>query len=72
MRLIADTNRIMASLIKDSVSRKILQSPHLKFATISFGDKEILKYKKVIENFEKQDKVKIWKTKDLLDYIKSQ
>ena len=139
MRLIADTNRIMASLIKDSVSRKILQSPHLKFATISFGDKEILKYKKVViekagiteeqfeqvtkivlkkvevisdemvqdkmeeaknimdeidnkdtsfiaaslaiendgiwsddKHFEKQDKVKIWKTKDLLDYIKSQ
>ena len=24
------------------------------------------------KHFEKQDKVKIWKTKDLLDYIKSQ
>ena len=139
MRLIANTNRIMASLMKDSISRKILQSPHLKFLTISFGDKEILKYKKVIiekagiteeqfeqvtkivlkkvevisdemvqdkmeeaknimdeidnkdtsfiaaslaiendgiwsddKHFEKQDKVKIWKTKDLLGYIKSQ
>lgn len=138
MRLIANTNRIMAALIKDSISRRILQSPHLKFATISFGDKEILKYKKVImrkasiteeqfeevkkivlkkvgiisdevvqdkmeeaknvmdeidykdtpfiaaslaidndgiwsddRHFEKQSKIKVWKTKDLVDYIES-
>ena len=139
MRLIVNTNRIIASLIRDSTSRSILKSPKLKFATIYFGEKEILKYKKEImdkakiseqqfdkikeialknvetisdlaiqdkmpqakeimdkidekdtpfiaaalsiknegiwsddRHFKKQDKIKVWNTRDLMDYIKSQ
>lgn len=136
MKLIVNTNRIMASLIKDSLSRRILKFPGLRFATIHFGEMEILKYRKDIlskaqiseedfdkakmvllknieiisdsaiqnkmeeakeimdntdrkdspfiaaalavnndgiwsddRHFEKQNRIKVWKTKDLLDYI---
>ncbi len=134
MKLIVNTNRIIAALIKDSTSRKILQNEKLEFYTINFGKSEIDKYKdEIIEksgtteeefnsvltillqnisivpdleiqakmneakeimdsidpkdtpfiaaamavqcdiwsddrHFEKQDKVKCWKTKDLLAY----
>ena len=139
MKLVVNTNRIIASLIRDSTSRSILKSPKLKFATIYLGEKEILKYKKEImdkakiseqqfdkikeialqnvetisdfaiqdkmpqakeimdktdekdtpfiaaalsiknegiwsddRHFKKQDKIKVWNTRDLMDYIKSQ
>src|SRR3989338_6077322 len=139
MKLVVNTNRIIASLIRDSTSRSIMKSPKLKFATIYLGEKEILKYKKEImdkakiseqqfdkikeialknietisdliiqdkmpqakeimdkidekdtpfiaaalsikndgiwsddRHFEKQDKIKVWNTRDLMDYIKSQ
>lgn len=136
MKLTVNTNRIVAALIKDSVSRKILLSDILEFVIINFGKKEVDKYKNEIlekagitekqfedlisivfkrisvindvaiqgkmneakeimdkidpddtpfiaaalsvkndgiwsddRHFDKQDKIKIWKTKDLINYI---
>ncbi len=45
MRLIVDTNRIIAALIKDSTSREILLSDELEFLTVGVTKKEIEKYK---------------------------
>ncbi len=45
MKLIVNTNRIIAALIKDSVSRKILQDEKLEFYTVNFSKQEIEKYK---------------------------
>jgi|TARA_Y100000310_G_scaffold338992_1_gene430250 predicted nucleic acid-binding protein len=44
LRLVVDTNRIIASLIKDSVSRKIIKSGKIEFFTIRFGEVELSKY----------------------------
>lgn len=48
MRLIVDTNRIIATLIKDSISRKIITHLNAELITINFSNKEIDKYKKLI------------------------
>ena len=48
MRLIVDTNRIIAALIRDSSSRRILLSPKFEFISIRFGEKEVYKYKEEI------------------------
>ena len=45
MKVIVDTNRIMAALIKDSASRKILMSGKFEFLTIGVAKHEIEKYK---------------------------
>ncbi len=138
MKLIVDTNRIIAALIKDSISRKILLFDKLEFATINIAKEEIEKYKQYIKekshltdeqlenllfslfnkiqiiddniiqnnmekakqimdeidtndapfiaaalcienngiwsddrHFEQQDKIKVWKTKDLLEHLKA-
>jgi len=41
MRLVVDTNRIIAALIKDSTSRKILLSDEIDFLTIEITQQEI-------------------------------
>ncbi|HZX20270.1 MAG TPA: PIN domain-containing protein [archaeon] len=46
MKLIVDTNRIIAALIKDSYSRKILLSEKFEFCTLHFGISETKKYEK--------------------------
>ncbi len=135
MRLVVNTNRIMAALIKDSIARKILKSDKLDLLSINFGRKELEKHKEEIlekasindvelndllnilfrnitmlddsildakieeaktimdkvdphdtpfiaaalasncdiwsddEHFQKQDKVKVWKTKDIIGFI---
>ena len=48
MKLIDDTNRIIAALIKDSTSRKILLSDEFEFLTVAVIKKEIEKYKQDI------------------------
>ena len=48
MKIIVDTNRIIAALIKDSVSRKILLSGKFEFLTIGVTKSEIEKYKQEI------------------------
>lgn len=48
MKLVADTNRIIAALIKDSVSRSILLSKKFEFCSISFSQVEIKKCEKMI------------------------
>lgn len=45
MIIVVDTNRMIAALIKDSFSRKIISSPKLKLVCVNFGKKEIEKYK---------------------------
>ncbi len=45
MRIVIDTNRIIASLIKDGTSRKILFSEDIEFITPDFSLQEIEKYK---------------------------
>jgi predicted nucleic acid-binding protein len=135
MRLIVDTNRLFAALVKESTSRKILQHKKFEFASLQFSLDEVRKYKEVIvqkarideqefsyifqyllqkltliddqtvmvkipeaaqvmdhidpddtpfiaaalairadiwsddRHFDKQKKIKIWKTKDLVHYI---
>ena len=46
MRIIIDTNRIMAVLIKDSMSRAILFNNDFEFFTPEHAVNEIIKYKK--------------------------
>lgn len=41
MKIIVNTNRIIAALVKDSVSRKILCQADLDFLGIRFSEKEI-------------------------------
>ena len=61
MRIVIDSNRVIASLIKDSTTREILFDNHFKFFTPSFIKTEISKYKHEIikktgldeDNFDK-------------------
>lgn len=48
MKLIIDTNRVMAALIKDSYSRKIILSPNIEFISINLSKLEIEKHKEEI------------------------
>lgn len=48
MILIINTNRIIAALIKNSVSRQILLSPKFNFLSPHFSEQEIEKHKKEI------------------------
>jgi predicted nucleic acid-binding protein len=48
MKIIVDTNRIVAALIKNSVSRKILFSNKFEFLTTEFAKKELSNHKKEI------------------------
>lgn len=50
MRFIIDTNRIIAALIKDSVSREILFSNKFEFLTVGIAKSEIEKHKKELLN----------------------
>ena len=48
MRIVVDTNRIIAALIKDGASRKLITHLKAEFITINFSKKEIEKYLKLI------------------------
>lgn len=48
MRLVVNTNRIIAALIKDSYSRKIIMSRKFELVTMRFANNEIKKHKKGI------------------------
>lgn len=48
MKLVADTNRIIAALIKDSTSRKILLNKNFQFTSIVFTKTEIKKHEEEI------------------------
>ncbi|MBI2143178.1 hypothetical protein HYU20_02450 [Candidatus Woesearchaeota archaeon] len=48
MKIIVDTNRIIAALVKDSASRKILLSGKFEFLTTGVTKYEIEKYKQEI------------------------
>jgi predicted nucleic acid-binding protein len=48
MRLVVNTNRIIAALIKDSASRKILLSDKFSFLTVDITKSEINKHKQEI------------------------
>ncbi|MCU0850571.1 MAG: PIN domain-containing protein [Candidatus Thermoplasmatota archaeon] len=48
MKLVIDTNRIIASLIKDSLSRQIINYPLLEFITPDYTLQELKKYEVVI------------------------
>lgn len=49
MKVVIDTNRIMAALIKNSTSRKILFSKKLSFVAPDHSLAEIYKHRKEIE-----------------------
>ncbi len=49
MKILADTNRIMAALIKDSNSRKIIRESNIEFVTIGLSKEELQKYKDYIK-----------------------
>ncbi|MFH1751834.1 MAG: PIN domain-containing protein [archaeon] len=44
MKLIVDTNRIIAALIKDSYCRRIILSEKIELFTLGFGVSEVKKY----------------------------
>lgn len=48
MKIIVDTNRMIAALIKDSASRKILLSGKFEFLTVAVTKSEIEKHKQEI------------------------
>jgi predicted nucleic acid-binding protein len=48
LRLIVNTNRIIAALVRDSTSRKILYHADFEFLGIRFSDLEIGRHKAVI------------------------
>jgi len=48
MRLIIDANRLMAGLLKDSVSRQIIHNDKFKFYSPDFVLEEIKKHKKYL------------------------
>ena len=49
MELVVDSNRIIAALIKDSVSRKIILNQKFSLYSIEFGVKEVRKYREEIK-----------------------
>jgi predicted nucleic acid-binding protein len=49
MRLIANTNRIIAALVRDSASRKIIMSGKLELVTLKFSLKEVSRHKREIQ-----------------------
>jgi len=49
MKIIVDSNRVIASLIKDSTTRQILFSSYFEFAAPEFIKEEILKYEEEIK-----------------------
>ena len=49
MELVVDTNRIIAALIKNGLSRKIIISGKFPLHTVEFGEKEVEKYKPLIK-----------------------
>ncbi len=46
MKLVIDSNRVIASLLKDSTTRRILSNKSFEFVAPEFIKEEILKYKK--------------------------
>ena len=46
MKLIVNTNRIIAALVKDSISRKIINHLNAELITINFSQEEINEHKK--------------------------
>ena len=48
MKLVVDTNRIIASLIKNSLSRRIINHPFLEFITPDYTLQELSKYEVMI------------------------
>ncbi len=68
MNLIVDTNIIIAALIKDSASRKIITHSEPDLMTINYSDKEIAKYKYLIL---KKAKIKEEEFNTILENLKS-
>ena len=48
MKLVVDTSRIVAALIKDSASRNILLSNKCEFLTVNFAQSEIDEHREEI------------------------
>src|SRR3989344_3768107 len=48
MKLVVNTNRIIAALVKDSFSRRIILHGNIELLTISISEMEIEKYKQEI------------------------
>ncbi len=45
MKLVVDTNRVIAALVKDSYSRRVLLSDKFEFFSLAFGRQELDKYR---------------------------
>ena len=68
MKFVIDTNRLMAAILKDSTTRKIIYSKNLNFITPEDALKEILKYKLYIS---KKTELKIDEVETLFSQIMS-
>jgi predicted nucleic acid-binding protein len=56
MKLVIDTNRIIASLIKNSLSRRIINHPFLEFITPDYTLQELSEYEEMIRKKTKLTK----------------
>ena len=56
MKLVIDTNRLMAALLKSSVSREIILSEKIEFYSPEYMIKEIEKHRKYLMNKSKLNK----------------
>ena len=66
MIIVVDTNRIIAALIKNGVSRQILFSKNFHFITPSFTLTEISKYKKHIMKKAVINENQFWQLLDII------
>ncbi len=66
MRLVVDTNRIAAALIKDSTTRRIILTSRIRFVTVGLSLKEIKRYKAEFLEKAKISEVEFYKILALL------
>ncbi|MDG6905027.1 MAG: hypothetical protein JRN20_04500 [Nitrososphaerota archaeon] len=71
MRLIVDTGRIIAALIRDSAARRILFSDKFEFLTVNFAKSEISEHEQEIVRKAKLSKTEFDSVLSLLlDHVK--
>ena len=71
MILIVDTNRIIAGLMKDSITREILLNTNFEFYIPEYLLLEIEKHKELILRKSGLSEIKIWSTAELIKVINS-
>lgn len=66
MKLIVDTNRLIAALVRDSYSRRILLSERFDFHTVALSRRELAKYE---DELQKKSHLSSKQFHDLVDFL---